>query len=76
MSTKETLYAIINELNEQQMQGLIMLLSNKAVSPTSYRDEVYNVMGGLNQYADPALVPLEKDAWEKEVKAKYENDRR
>lgn len=75
MSTKETLYAIIDELNEQQMQGLIMLLSNK-VSPTSYRDEVYNVMGGLNQYADPALIPLENDAWEKEVKAKYENDRR
>lgn len=75
MSTKELLYTMIDELTEQQMQGLIMLLSGKS-SPQSYRDDVYSVMGSLHEYANPDLIPLEKDAWEMEVKSKYENDRR
>lgn len=75
MSTKELLYAMIDRLTEEQMQGLIMLLSGK-VSSQTYHDEVYSVMGGLSEYANPDLIPLEKDAWEIEVKAKYENDRR
>ncbi len=72
MSTKELLYTMIDRLTEQQMQGLIMLLSGKE-NPKSYRDEVYGAMGGLAEYANPDLIPLEKDAWEMEVKAKYED---
>lgn len=74
MSTKELLYTMIDKLTEQQMQDLIMLLSDK-VSQKTYHDEVYSIMGGLNEYANLDLVPLEKDAWEIEVKSKYENDR-
>ena len=75
MSTKELLYTIIDGLTEQQMQGLIMLLRGKETEKPSesYRDEVYSVMGGLSKYANPDLIPLEQDAWEMEVKAKYEN---
>lgn len=78
MSTRELLYTMIDGLTEQQMQGLIMLLSGKEnkSDPKSYRDEVYSVMGGLSEYANPDLIPLEKDAWEMEVKAKYENNGR
>ncbi len=71
MSTKELLYTMIDELTEQQMQGLIMLLSGKENSK-SYRDEVSSAMGRLAEYANPDLIPLEKDAWEIAVKAKYE----
>ena len=75
MSTKELLYSMIDKLTEQQMQELITLLSENNPQNT-YRDEVYGVMGALKEYADPRLIPLENDAWEKEVKARYENDRR
>ncbi len=71
MSTKELLYTMIDELTEQQMQGLIMLLSGKENSK-SYRDEVSSAMGSLAEYANPDLIPLEKGAWEIAVKAKYE----
>lgn len=69
MSTKELLYTKIDGLTEQQMLELIDFLDSrkKRGKPAS------EVIGILSEYADESLIPQEEGAWERAVKANYEN---
>lgn len=69
MSTKEQLYTMIDQLTEQQMLELIDFLGSRK----SHGKTAASVMGILSDYADPELIPLEENAWEKAVKQNYEN---
>ncbi len=69
MSTRERLYNIIDSLDEQQMQELIDFLNSRkrGGKPAA------SVKGILSRYANPDLIPLEENAWERAAKQNYEN---
>lgn len=69
MSTKEILYTMIDDLNEQQMLELIKLLNARKKSGKA----ASSVMGTLSNYADKKLIPQEDRAWERAAKQNYEN---
>ena len=50
------------------LKGLRMLYAS---SDTSTQVAVKNAMGIFNMYANPELIPLEKDAWGESVKEKH-----
>ena len=39
--------------------------------PVVYKETPVNAMGIFHKYANPDLIPLEKEAWGKAVKEKY-----
>lgn len=69
MSTRELVHTLVDELSEEQLQGLVLLLQNQPRKETSLEE----VQGILSAYANPDLIPLEETAWESAVKEKYEN---
>lgn len=71
MSTREIIVSMLDSLTEEQLQGLMMLL--KGYVKKQEEIEVDSVRGILSKYANPDLVPLEKEAWERTVVKNYEN---
>ena len=71
MSTREIIVSMLDSLTEEQLQGLMMLL--KGYVKKQEETEVDSVRGILSKYANPDLVPLEKEAWERVVVENYEN---
>lgn len=69
MSTRERLYTIIDSLDEQQMQELIDFLNSRK----RHGKTAASVKGILSHYANPDLIPLEENAWERAAKQNYEN---
>ena len=76
MSTKEKVYNIIDRMNEEQLNALFVILSGTVQEEkpqTNIRDQVDAVCGILHEYANPDLIPFEKDAW---AEAAAEEERR
>ena len=66
MSTKEKVYNIIDRMNEEQLNALFVILSgtvHEEKPQANIRDQVDAVCGILHEYANPELIPFEKDAW-------------
>lgn len=61
MSTRERLHSIIDEMSVDQMEAWLVILEASRRKQAAV--EVDSVMGILHQYANPDLIPLEKDAW-------------
>lgn len=70
MGTREILYSMIDGLSEQQMQGLIMLLSNGDIQMKKNKK---SARGIFSDCANPDLIPLEEGAWERTVAETYED---
>lgn len=76
MSTKEKVYNIIDRMNEEQLNALFVILSGTVQEEkpqANIRDQVDAVCGILHEYANPDLIPFEKDAW---AEAAAEEERR
>ncbi|MDD7295069.1 MAG: hypothetical protein PUG85_06585 [Oscillospiraceae bacterium] len=69
MSTRELVHSMIDELSEEQLQALIILLGGTI----SKKNTVKSVRGIFSDCANPDLIPLEKDAWERAAAEKYEH---
>ena len=63
MSTTQMLYQAIAELSEEEKKALLLLLQ-ASKNRKQKEDEVDAVMGILHEYANPDLIPLEKNASE------------
>ena len=61
MSVRERLNLIIDEMTEEQMEALIVIL--KRDEPHTKKVSVDDIAGRLHKYADPNLIPFEKEAW-------------
>lgn len=61
MSTKELLYAIIDKMTEEQMKALIVILNHN--EQHTNKVPIDDIAGRLHKYANPGLIPLEKEAW-------------
>lgn len=69
MSTKELAYSILDSLSEEQLKGFIMLFSGSGET----RPKAGTLKGALSEYANPDLIPLEKEAWANAAAEKYKN---
>lgn len=76
MSTRELAYSLIDRLSENQLNAAIELL-NTFFEPVSQKQNggssPENVMGIAAKYANPDLIPLEKEAWADAAAEKYKN---
>lgn len=61
MSTRERLDSLIDKMTEEQMEALIIIL--KQYELPVKKVSIDDVAGCLHQYANPELIPLEKEAW-------------
>lgn len=77
MSTKELAYSILDSLSEEQLKGFIMLFSGsgetRPKAGTSKVLSAESVAGMAAKYANPDLIPLEKEAWANAAAEKYKN---
>lgn len=72
MSTKELAYSIFETLTEKQLEGFILLFSGNERSEEQ-RPKAGTLKGALAEYADPALIAKEKEAWADAAVEKYKN---
>ncbi len=61
MSVRERLNMIIDKMTEEQMEALIVVL--KHGEQTDKKVSVDDIAGILHKYANPELIPFEKEAW-------------
>ena len=61
MSTREKLDLLIDKMTEEQMKALLIVLNGD--EEYTNKVSVDDVAGCLHKYADPELIPFEKDAW-------------
>ncbi len=66
MSTRERLYSLIDEMDEEQMTELIVLIQNRSPIPEQ-KPTPESLCGILHEYAKPGLQNLEKGAWERDI---------
>ena len=68
MSTREKLYNMLENLSEEQLEGLFQFLSNfvsvNNLNKNSDTDELDELMGIFHDAADTSKIALEKTAWE------------
>lgn len=72
MSTKELAYSILDSLSEEQLKGFIMLFSESNPADSS-KPKAETLKGALSEYANPDLIPLEKEAWANAAEEKHKN---
>lgn len=76
MSTRERAYSLIDRLSENQLDAVVEFL-NAFFDPVSQSQKkeipAESVMGIASKYANPELIPLEKEAWSNAVAEKYKN---
>lgn len=65
MSTREKLDSRVDRLSEKQLEALVAFLDTlfPEAAKQSDADEVDALCGIFHDAANPALVPLEKEAW-------------
>lgn len=75
MSTREQLNSRMNYLTESQLKALLALIDTMIPASEHHlkNTDVDSVMGILHEYANPDLIPQEKDAWAEAVSKKEEN---
>lgn len=76
VSTKERAYNLIDRLNENQLNAVVEFLSafSEPVSPKNSKGlSAESVAGMAAKYANPDLIPLEKEAWANAAAEKYKN---
>ncbi|MCL2356561.1 MAG: hypothetical protein FWC70_05295 [Defluviitaleaceae bacterium] len=74
---KEQAFEIIRELPQEKVSIAITVLRGlQALSQqeTASAPESPSAMGLLNKYANPALIPLEKEAWGMAMEEKHGAD--
>ncbi|MCM1335334.1 MAG: hypothetical protein NC084_04035 [Bacteroides sp.] len=74
MSIRERLNLIIDKMTEEQMEALIVVL--KRDEPHPKKASVDDIAGRLHKYANPELIPLEKDAWANAAVENYTEEMR
>ncbi|MCM1579382.1 MAG: hypothetical protein NC078_11350 [Ruminococcus sp.] len=76
MSTRERAYNLIDKLNENQLNAVVDFL-NAFFEPIPQNSKKHlsaeSVMGIAGKYANPDLIPFEKEAWANAAAEKYEN---
>lgn len=70
MSTREVIYRDIAFFTDEQIEELSIFV--KQIKNRQIADEVDTLCGIFHNVANPALIPLEKNAWEQ---AAAENER-
>lgn len=74
MSTKELAYSLIDDLTESQLNEVIKILyafSEAAVKKEKKGISAESVAGIAAKYANPDLIPLEKEAWANAAAEKF-----
>ena len=72
MSIREKLYNMLENLSEEQLEGLFQFLSNfVSVNKNSDTDEIDELMGIFHDAADTSKIALEKTAWESAAVEKH-----
>jgi len=72
MSTREKLYNMLENLSEEQLEGLFQFLSNfVSVNKNNDTDELDGLMGIFHDAADTSKIALEKTAWENAAVEKH-----
>lgn len=69
MSVRERLNLLIDNMTEEQMEALIIVLKSNEQSVK--RVSIDDIAGRLHKYADPKLIPFEKEAWANAVAENY-----
>jgi len=74
MTLKEQAIEIIKELPQEKIPAVIIVL--RGLQTLSHREEVNtpkspSAIGLLSKYANPALIPLEKEAWGMAMEEKH-----
>lgn len=70
MSTREIVVSMLDNLTEEQLQGLILFIKNYEKKDETTAESVRGILSG---YADKNLIDKEKGAWERAVLEKYED---
>lgn len=74
MSTKEFAYDLFETLTESQLERFIIMFSGgNPQENEEHRPKAGSMKGILSEYADPDLIPLEKEAWANAAAEKYKN---
>lgn len=74
MSTKEHAYDLYETLTESQLERFIIMFSGENQQENEeHRPKAGSMKGILSEYADPDLIPLEKEAWANAAAEKYKN---
>lgn len=76
MSTRERAYSLIDRLSEAQIDAVVEFL-NAFFETDSHMQKkelsAESVMGIASKYANPDLIPLEREAWADAAAEKYKN---
>lgn len=76
MSTRELAYSLIDKLSENQLNAAVEFLNALFEMPSQKSGKeisAESVAGIASKYADPDLIPLEKEAWANAAAEKYKN---
>ena len=64
MSTKEKVHSMVDSLNEEQIRALFVILDGMIhEEKPKAKKTAASIRGILHEYANPDLIPFEKDAW-------------
>ena len=69
MSTRETAYSMIDNLDEEQLNALIVIL--RGMTKQKPLKEKKSARGIFHDVANPELIPLEKEVWENAAVEKH-----
>lgn len=72
MSTRDKVIGMLDSLTAEQLDAIAVILSGMV--RTAPPKKAADVKGALRKYANPALIPLEKGAWERDVAERAGND--
>ena len=79
MNTREIVHDMLDKLDDKQINALKIIIEglvNEAADPQNTvknKLKAADVIGRLNKYADPDLIPLEDGAWERDIIERIEN---
>jgi len=74
---KEQTAEILKDIPDEKVATVIEILKelralyNQSEKTESHSEVTISAMGIFNKYANPDLIPLEKEAWNEAVKEKY-----
>lgn len=72
MSTKEMVIGMLDGLTEEQLDAIAVILSG--ISRSTPSKKASDVKGALHKYANPAMIPLEEGAWERDIAERAEKN--
>ena len=72
MSTKEIVYGMIDQLNDEQLNAIRIILGGLITDkPKSEKKSASTLCGIFHDVADPEKIPLEKTVWEQAAIEKH-----